>query len=180
MKVNQIATILNSVYGEVLGTENMVQDDLSNIVSAGQFITEGGGFGDNFDNYVGKIIDKVGRTIFWDRVYTADDLGIWRHAFEYGSVLEKIEPSAFKDCTKLSYIAIPEGVTAISKYAFRGCSSLAEIALPESLKSIGEGAFLGCEALKTVNVPKADYLSGIVLNGTYADPTVYGATVIAK
>lgn len=101
-------------------------------------------------------------------------------SFANGSVLEKIEPSAFKDCTKLSYIAISEGVTAISKYVFRGCSSLAKIDLPESLKSIGEGAFLGCEALKTVNVPKADYLSGIVLNGTYADPTVYGATVIAK
>lgn len=89
MKVNQIAGILNAVYGEVLGAENMIQDDLSNIVSAGQKITENA-FGDNFDEYVGKIIDKVGRTIFVDRAYRSSDLGIWRDSWEYASMLEKI------------------------------------------------------------------------------------------
>lgn len=91
MKVNQISTMLNSVFGEVLGENNLLADDLSNVVDAGRVITGSTDvFGDNFDNYVGKIVDKVGRTIFWDRVYTADDLGIWRDSFEYGSVLEKI------------------------------------------------------------------------------------------
>lgn len=90
MKVNQIATILNSVYNEVLGQNNMtVNEDLSNIVSAGQFI-EANAFGDNFDNYVGEIIDKVGRTIFVDRAYRASDLGIWRDSWDYASMLEKI------------------------------------------------------------------------------------------
>ena len=59
MRVNQISSILNSVYGEVLGQDNIIQDDLSNIVSAGQLIASDA-FGDNFDNYVGEIIDKVG------------------------------------------------------------------------------------------------------------------------
>lgn len=89
MKVNQISSILNSVYGEVLGQDNIIQDDLSNIVSAGQLI-ESNAFGDNFDNYVGEIIDKVGRTIFVDRPYRATDLGIWRDSWEYASMLEKI------------------------------------------------------------------------------------------
>lgn len=89
MKVNQIANILNSVYGEVLGETNMIPDDLSNIVSAGQIIASNT-FGDNFDQYVGKIIDKVGRTIFVDRAYRASDLGIWRDSWEYASMLEKI------------------------------------------------------------------------------------------
>lgn len=89
MKVNQISTILNSVYGEVLGEDNMITDTLSNIVSAGQIIAANT-FGDNFDQYVGKIIDKVGRTIFVDRAYRASDLGIWRDSWEYASMLEKI------------------------------------------------------------------------------------------
>lgn len=90
MKVNQIATMLNIVFESVLG-DDIFAEDLSNVVDAGRIITGSNDvFGDNFDNYAGKIIDKVGRTVFWDRVYTADDLGIWRDSWEYGSVLEKI------------------------------------------------------------------------------------------
>lgn len=91
MKVNQIADMLNTVFGEVLGETGLVANDLSNVVDAGRVITGSTDvMGDNFDNYAGKIIDKVGRTIFWDRVYTAEDLGLWRDSFEYGSILEKI------------------------------------------------------------------------------------------
>ena len=89
MRVNQISGMLNDVFQSVLG-DDIFAEDLSNIVDAGKIITSSTVFGDNFDNYAKKIIDKVGRTIFWDRVYTADDLGIWRDAWEYGSVLEKI------------------------------------------------------------------------------------------
>lgn len=89
MKVNQISTMLNSIWGEVLGA-NLVQEDLANLVSCGQIITSSTDFGENFENYVGKIVDKVGRTIFAERAYRAKDLGIWRDSWEYGSVLEKI------------------------------------------------------------------------------------------
>lgn len=90
MKVKQISTMLNSVFGEVLGESNLISEDLSNVVSAGRIITSSSTFDQNFENYAGKIIDKVGRTVFWDRVYKAQDLGIWRDSWEYGSVLEKI------------------------------------------------------------------------------------------
>ena len=98
MKVNQISTMLNSIWGEVLG-DTLVQEDLGNLVSCGQIITSSTDFGDNFENYAGKIIDKVGKTIFVDRVYRAKDLGIWRDSWEYGSVLEKIrcDVDAFSD-----------------------------------------------------------------------------------
>lgn len=90
MKITQIAKALNDIYGEVLGADNLFTEDLSNIVSAGQIITSSTAWGDNFDNYVGKIIDKVGRSIFVDRPYRASDLGIWRDSWEYASLLEKI------------------------------------------------------------------------------------------
>lgn len=90
MKVNQISSMLNDIWGEVLGEGNLIQEDLGNIVSAGQIITTDSTFADKFENYAGKIVDKVGRTVFADRVYRAKDLGIWRDSWEYGSVLEKI------------------------------------------------------------------------------------------
>ena len=89
MKVNQISKMLNDVFGEILG-EGLVTENLSNIVSVGTIITSSSTFGDNFENYAGAIVDKVGKTVFADRVYRAKDLGIWRDSWEYGSVLEKI------------------------------------------------------------------------------------------
>lgn len=90
MKVNQISGLLNEVFGEVLGDTALITEDLSNLVSSGQVIISSTTFGDNFDNYAKAIVDKVGKTIFVDRVYRAKDLGIWRDYFEYGSALEKI------------------------------------------------------------------------------------------
>lgn len=90
MKVTQIADLLNKTFGEILGEDNLITENLSNVVESGRIITNSSTFDSNFDNYAGAIIDKVGRTIFWDRVYTADDLGFWRDSWEYGSVLEKV------------------------------------------------------------------------------------------
>ena len=90
MQVKQISKILNNVFGEVIGDTAIVAEDLSNIVSVGNVITGSDTFADNFENYAGKIIDKVGKTVFADRAYRAKDLGIWRDSFEYGSVLEKL------------------------------------------------------------------------------------------
>lgn len=99
MKVNQISGLLNSVFGEILGDNALITEDLSNLVSSGQVITSSTTYGDNFDNYAKAIVDKVGKTIFVDRVYRAKDLGIWRDYFEYGSVLEKIrvDVGAYQD-----------------------------------------------------------------------------------
>ena len=91
MRVNQISEMLNGIWGEGLGESGLVvAEDLGNLVSVGQVITSSTDFGENFENYAGKIIDKVGKTIFVDRVYRAKDLGIWRDSWEYGSVLEKL------------------------------------------------------------------------------------------
>ena len=94
MKVNQIADILNDVYGELIGTEDVLQEDLSNIVSVGQRITATTQWDENFDNYVKKIIDKVGRTIYVDRAYSVNAPDILKDSWEYGSILEKVRVTA--------------------------------------------------------------------------------------
>ena len=89
MKVSQISTILNTVFGEITGGA-VVKEDLSNIVDIGRTIISTTQWGDNFDKYVAAIIDKVGRVVVWDRVYRGDDLGLLREGWEYGSIMEKI------------------------------------------------------------------------------------------
>ena len=48
---------------------------------------------------------------------------------------------------------ISKSVTVINTYAFRGCSRLFEITLPESLKTIKANAFADCYKLKKLNIP---------------------------
>ena len=48
---------------------------------------------------------------------------------------------AFRGCSSLTEVAIPESVTSIGGGAFNACSSLTEVAIPESVTSIGDGAF---------------------------------------
>jgi len=60
---------------------------------------------------------------------------------------------AFRDCSELTSITIPEGVTVIGEGAFAGCSSLTWIVIPQGVTSIGERAFAGCFSLVSVVIP---------------------------
>lgn len=90
MKVNQIATILNQINKEVIGESAVIEEDLSNIVDVGRTITSASTWDDNFDNYVKKLIDKVGKTMLVDRVYQSTAPSILHDSWEYGSILEKV------------------------------------------------------------------------------------------
>jgi hypothetical protein len=53
---------------------------------------------------------------------------------------------ALKETTPLMYAAF-EGHSEIGDSAFRGCTSLASITIPESVTQIGGYAFQGCTSL---------------------------------
>ena len=66
----------------------------------------------------------------------------------------------FYDCSGLTSITIPEGVTSIGRCAFSGCSSLKNITIPNSVTSIdngggyyGGGTFSGCTSLTSITIP---------------------------
>lgn len=87
MKVEQIYTILNTVTKEVLGTEDVVSEDLSNIVDVGKEIIDA----EKVDNYVQKLVHHIGKVEFSNRKYTGNAKSVLMDNWEYGSILQKIE-----------------------------------------------------------------------------------------
>ena len=59
---------------------------------------------------------------------------------------------AFRDCTDLTSVTIPNSVTSIGNEAFYNCSGLTSIEIPNSVTSIGEFAFNGCSGLTSVTI----------------------------
>ena len=64
-----------------------------------------------------------------------------------------IGDSIFYDCSSLTSITIPDGVTSIGDCAFSNCKSLTSVTIGESVTTIGERAFLGCGSLTSIIIP---------------------------
>lgn len=66
-----------------------------------------------------------------------------------------IGSGAFEDCSLLTSIRIPSGVTNIELSAFRGCKKLKSVTIPPSVTSIGGGAFENCISLESLTIPSS-------------------------
>ena len=86
MKVTQLKDIVNGVTTEVLGQEAVVNEDLTNLVDIGNEIFDT----DNVDNYVKKLIDRIGQVIFVNRLYAGGVPSVMMDSWEFGSIVEKI------------------------------------------------------------------------------------------
>lgn len=86
MEVKQIYDIMNTVTNEVLGTENLVKEDLSNVVDIGDEIFNASAV----DNYVKSLINHIGKVVFVNRPYAGSAPSVLMDGWEFGSVLQKI------------------------------------------------------------------------------------------
>ena len=75
---------------------------------------------------------------------------------------------AFAYCSGLTSLTLPAGITSIDKYAFLDCSGLTSLTLPDGITSIGSRAFYGCSGLTSLTLP-----AGITSIG---DDTFYGCS----
>ncbi len=92
---------------------------------------------DTINKYQGHI--TIPNSIQWQgKTYKVTALGI----------------SAFKDCSKLTSVNLPEGLKSIGNRAFANCTNLASISIPKSVTKIGALAFDNCSKLSTINLSK--------------------------
>ena len=89
MRVEQVAEIVNESAKQQLGLDNVVEQDLSNLVTLAQTVDELNESG--LDNFVHSLIDRIGVVKFRDRPYDGAAPSVYMDSFEYGSILQKIE-----------------------------------------------------------------------------------------
>ena len=78
--------------------------------------------------------------------------------FNYDGIIynvTSIGSKAFKDCSGLTSVTIPNSVTSIGNSAFSDCSGLASVTIPNSVTEIGNGAFRGCSSLTSLAIPNS-------------------------
>ena len=63
-----------------------------------------------------------------------------------------IGEEAFRECSGLTSVVIPNSVTSIGNVAFYKCSGLTSVKIPNSVTFIGNFVFLGCENLAYIIV----------------------------
>ena len=66
-----------------------------------------------------------------------------------------IGDEAFRGCTGLTSITIPNSVTSIALEAFEGCTGLTSVTIGNSVTSIGNSACYGCSGLTSVTIPNS-------------------------
>ena len=86
MQVTQLFELVNVATKETLGTETVVNEDLSNVVDIGKEIINT----DNVDNFVKKLVNHIGKVVFVNRAYKGGVPSVLMDSWEYGSILEKI------------------------------------------------------------------------------------------
>lgn len=86
MQVTQVYDLVNQTTQEVLGSETLVNEDLSNLVDIGEFVINAKAI----ENFTRTLVDHIGKVIFVNRKYSGSAPNVLMDGWEYGSILEKI------------------------------------------------------------------------------------------
>lgn len=121
-------------------------------------IDESDGAGMFPDFYVGDLqydyVDRENATVAFNGIRTNSEMVDIPASVEYDGVtytVVGIAPSALYN-EGVSSVSIPSTVTYIGNSAFRGCSQLSEIVIPDGVVSIGQYAF-SASGLVSVDIP---------------------------
>ena len=86
MKITQVYEIVNDATKEVLGSESIVEEDLSNVVSIGESIANM----NLYDKFVGALVNRIAKNIFSIRAYTGRAPKVLMDSWEFGSIVQKV------------------------------------------------------------------------------------------
>lgn len=90
-------------------------------------------------------VTDIGSTFYAKNISTFNELSFFTN-------LSSIGEEAFRGCSSLTTVVIPESVTTIGAEAFRECTSLTSLTIPKNVSSVGLCLFAECGALETVVV----------------------------
>ena len=83
---------------------------------------------------------------------------------------------AFRNCTSLTSVTIPDSVTSIGVEAFSNCTSLTSVTIPDSVTKIEGHAFMDCTSLTSVYISDLSAWCKIIFAiNTPSSPLYYGA-----
>ena len=125
-------------------------------------VTYRGSYYNSYDNeYTGSVV--IPESVTYDgTTYSVTSIGeiAFRGCTGLTSItipnsVTSIEHDAFAYCTGLTSITIPNSVTSIENYAFLGCKELTSITIPNSVTSIGNHTFDGCTELTSITIPNS-------------------------
>ena len=102
------------------------------------------------------VLNDDGNSYTVQGVATRTDTDLIILAIYKGKPVTSIGDDAFRDCTSLTSITIPDSVTSIGRGALWGCSGLTSITIPDSVTRIGSYAFLGCSGLTSITVAQGN------------------------
>ena len=107
MKYEQVYSIMNTVTTELMGTEVVVAEDLSNIVDVGKAIQNVAGM----DNYVRTLTDHIGKVQFVNRPYSGGAPSVLMDGWEYGAILQKVAYDGLPEATENDTWDLQDGVS---------------------------------------------------------------------
>lgn len=83
----QIYELVNNATKEILGEDELLQEDLTNLVDVGNAVFDAS----KVDEYVKSLMNHIGKVVFVNRPYTGRAPKVLMDSWEFGSVLEKIQ-----------------------------------------------------------------------------------------
>ena len=86
---------------------------------------------------------------------TSNTYGNGKGIITFDGDLTSIGGQAFRDCSSLTSITIPNSVISIGDYAFTFCGSLTGVTISNNVTRIGEGSFKNCNSLTSITIPNS-------------------------
>ena len=127
----------------------------------------------NCDEYYEELIDKLTpseglsfepiENLYYvvKGIGTCTDTDLVIPSYYNNIVVQRIKTEAFKNCSQLTSVVIPNTVTTIEQSAFAGCSSLKSVVLGQSVSHIEDKAFLTA-GLDNDNIVTPSHLTSFI------------------